>query len=58
MALIKASRDAVLRPLQTVAGITEKKSTMPIVANVLIRKDGTRISFVGTDTELQITTTG
>lgn len=57
MALIKASRDAVLRPLQTVAGITEKKSTMPIVANVLIRKDGTRISFVGTDTELQITTT-
>lgn len=56
MALIKASRDAVLRPLQIVAGIADKKSTMPIVANVLIRKEAETVSFVATDTELQITT--
>jgi DNA polymerase-3 subunit beta len=56
MALMKASRDALLRPLQIVAGLTDKKSPMPILANVLIRKVGEEISFVATDLELQITT--
>ena len=37
MALVKASRDALLKPLQVVAGIVEKKNTMPILANVLIK---------------------
>ncbi|MBM3379498.1 MAG: DNA polymerase III subunit beta [Betaproteobacteria bacterium] len=56
MALMKASRDALLRPLQIVAGLTDKKSTMPILANILIRKAGENVDFVATDTELQITT--
>jgi DNA polymerase-3 subunit beta len=56
MALVKASRDALLKPLQVVAGIVEKKNTMPILANVLIQKQGTELRFVATDTEMQIST--
>ena len=40
MQIIKANRDSVLRPLQTVAGIVEKRTTLPILSNVLIRKEG------------------
>ena len=57
MALVKASRDALLKPLQVVAGIVEKKNTMPILANVLIQKQGEDLRFVATDTEMQISTT-
>jgi DNA polymerase III subunit beta len=56
MQIIKASRDAILKPLQTVAGIVEKRTTLPILANVLIRKEGDTVSFTGTDIEMQIRT--
>lgn len=56
MQLIQASRDTLLRPLTTVAGIVERRTTMPILANILIRRSGNIISFVGSDTEVQITT--
>ncbi|MBU4612298.1 DNA polymerase III subunit beta [Achromobacter sp. GG226] len=56
MQLVKASRDALLKPLTTVAGIVERRHTLPILANVLLRKDGERVSFIATDIEVQITT--
>ena len=56
MQLVKTSRDALLRPLQIVSGIVERRHTMPILANILIRKDGENVSFLSTDTEVQITT--
>ena len=40
MQLVKATRDALLRPLQVVSGIVERRQTLPILANVLVRKDG------------------
>lgn len=57
MQFIKASRDAILKPLQTVAGIVERRHTLPILANVLMRKDGENVSFLATDVEIQIKTT-
>jgi DNA polymerase-3 subunit beta len=54
--MIKATRDAILRPLQTVAGIVERRHTLPILANVLVRKQGEQVSFLATDIEIQITT--
>lgn len=57
MQLITATRDALLKPLTTVAGIVERRHTLPILANVLIRKSGKKVSFVATDMEVQITTT-
>jgi len=56
MLMIKAHRDAILRPLQTVAGIVERRHTLPILANVLVRKQGDQVSFLATDIEIQIRT--
>lgn len=55
MQLIKANRDALLKPLTTVAGIVERRHTLPILANILIRKRGSQVSFIATDLEVQIT---
>ena len=56
MQLVKTTRDNLLRPLQTVSGIVERRHTLPILANVLIRKNGDNVSFLSTDLEIQITT--
>lgn len=56
MQLVKTERDNLLRPLQTVSGIVERRHTLPILANLLISKNGPDVSFLSTDLELQITT--
>src|SRR6267143_1852106 len=56
MQLVKAPRDALLKPLQVVSGIVERRQTLPILANVLLRRDGERLSFTATDLEIQIQT--
>lgn len=56
MQLVKTSRDNLLRPLQIVSGIVERRHTLPILANLLIRKTGPTVSFLSTDIEIQITT--
>jgi DNA polymerase-3 subunit beta len=56
MQLIQAQRDALLKPLSMVVGIVERRHTLPILANILIRKEGNRVSFIATDLEVQITT--
>jgi len=57
MQLIKAHRDAILRALQIVAGIIERRHTQPILANVLITRVGDQVSLTGSDSEIQIRTT-
>jgi DNA polymerase III subunit beta len=56
MQLVKTHRDTLLRPLQIVSGIVERRHTLPILANILIRKNGEKVSFLSTDIEVQITT--
>ena len=56
MQLVKTQRDALLRPLQIVSGIVERRHTLPILANILIRKEGPDVTFLSTDIEVQITT--
>jgi DNA polymerase III subunit beta len=58
MQLVKASRDALLKPLSTVSGIVERRHTLPILANLLMKKTGESVSFLATDIEIQITTAG
>lgn len=58
MQLVKATRDALLKPLTTVAGIVERRNTMPILGNILLRKAGDQVEFIATDSEIQITTKG
>lgn len=56
MQLIVSSRDALVRKLQVVSNIVEKRNTLPVLANVLIRKHGQRVELVSTDVEMQIST--
>jgi DNA polymerase III subunit beta len=56
MQLIKTSRDAILKPLSNCVGIVERKHTLPILANVLLRKEEDTLHFLATDVEIQITT--
>jgi DNA polymerase-3 subunit beta len=56
MQLVQATRDEVLKPLSTVAGIVERRNTLPILANILLRKEGNSVAFIATDLEVQITT--
>jgi len=57
MIVLKATQDKVLSVLQSVAGIVERRHTLPILANVLLRKSGTSIQFTTSDLEIQIRTT-
>jgi len=56
MLLYKGPRDQILSPLQSVCGIVEKRHTLPILSNVLIEKDGERLTLLATDIEIQIRT--
>ncbi|MDX9717490.1 MAG: DNA polymerase III subunit beta [Thauera sp.] len=57
MLLLTTTRDALLAPLQSVAGIVEKRHTLPILSNVLIEKHGDQLTMLATDIEIQIRTT-
>jgi len=48
------SRDALLRPLNLVAGVVERRQTLPILANVLMVLDGDRLALTGTDLEVEL----
>jgi len=56
MLLFKGPRDQILAPLQSVSGIVEKRHTLPILSNVLMEKDGERLTLLATDIEIQIKT--
>jgi DNA polymerase-3 subunit beta len=57
MIVLKASQDQVLGALQAVAGIVERRHTLPILANVLIRKTGSQVELTTSDLEIQVRTT-
>ena len=56
MFIEKIEKDVLLKPLQAVIGIVERKQPLPILSNVLIEKSGSTIRLVATDLEIQITT--
>ena len=39
---ITLQRDALLKPLQAVSGVVERKQTLPILSNVLLTANGYR----------------
>ncbi|WP_461466220.1 DNA polymerase III subunit beta [Melaminivora sp.] len=57
MNVLKASQNEVLAVLQAVSGIVERRHTLPILANVLIRKQGNALQLTTSDLEIQIRTT-
>jgi len=57
MFIDKTEKETILKPLQLVIGIVERKQTLPILSNVLIEKEIDKIRFTATDLEIQISTT-
>lgn len=57
MFIEKTEKETILKPLQVVIGIVERKQTLPILSNVLMEKEPGKIRFTATDLEIQITTT-
>jgi len=54
---LSVSREALLKPLQAVIGVVERRQTMPILANVLlVAKDG-QVAVTGTDLEVELVAT-
>ncbi len=56
MIVLKTTQEKVLSVLQSVAGIVERRHTLPILANVLIRKTDGALQFTTSDLEIQIRT--
>ena len=48
------SREALLRPLALVAGVVERRQTLPVLSNVLIQVDHEQVALTGTDLEVEL----
>ena len=51
---LSAPREAILKPLQTVIGVVERRHTMPILANVLLSAREGRLKVAATDLEVEL----
>lgn len=47
-------RDALLKPLQLVAGVVERRQTLPVLSNVLFEVKGSQLRLTGTDLEVEM----
>ncbi|SET54645.1 DNA polymerase III, beta subunit [Nitrosomonas marina] len=56
MILIKTNRDNLIKPLQIVTGIVERRQTFPILSNVYIQNHDDELRFLTSDSEMQIET--
>ncbi|GAB3324978.1 DNA polymerase III subunit beta [Haliea atlantica] len=48
------SRDALLKPLNLVAGVVERRQTLPVLSNVMLVLEGSQLSLTGTDLEVEL----
>lgn len=51
------SREALLKPLQVVSGVVEKRQTLPILSNVLLELENNVLTLTGTDLEVELKAT-
>ncbi|NBO40588.1 MAG: DNA polymerase III subunit beta [Betaproteobacteria bacterium] len=56
MIVLKATQEQIVASLQSVAGIVERRHTLPILANVMLRKTGDITQLTTSDLEIQIRT--
>jgi len=51
---LSASRDVLLKPLQAVIGVVERRQTMPILSNVLLVAKQGQLAVTATDLEVEL----
>lgn len=54
---IQLQRETLLEPMGMVAGVVERRQTLPILSNILIKAADGKISFTGTDLEVEVVVT-
>ena len=47
-------REKMIRPLQQVAGVVERRQTLPILSNLLMKVSDGKLSMTGTDLEVEL----
>jgi DNA polymerase-3 subunit beta len=47
-------REALLKPLQQVVNVVERRQTLPVLANLLVQVEDGRLSMTGTDLEVEM----
>lgn len=53
---LQTQRNELLGALQTVIGVVERRQTMPILSNLLLKADNDRLFITATDLELELVT--
>ena len=48
------SREALLKPLQQVVNVVERRQTLPVLANLLVQVENGALSLTGTDLEVEM----
>jgi DNA polymerase-3 subunit beta len=51
---LSIQREALLRPLQHVVGVVERRQTLPVLSNLLVQVDADGVAFTGTDLEVEM----
>src|SRR3990167_5393439 len=51
---LNVQRETLLKPLQLVIGVVERKQTLPILSNVLLSTKPGQLSITGTDLEVEL----
>jgi DNA polymerase-3 subunit beta len=51
---LSTSRESLLKPLQAVIGVVERRQTMPVLANVLLVADKNSLAITATDLEVEL----
>ncbi len=49
------SRDALLKPLQHIGSVVERRQTLPILSHILVHVEAERLTLTGTDLEIEAT---
>ncbi|KGI79168.1 DNA polymerase III subunit beta [Oleiagrimonas soli] len=47
-------REVLLKPLQQVVGVVERRQTLPVLANLLVQAQDGKVAFTGTDLEVEM----
>jgi len=51
---LEIKRELLLKPLQQVIGVVERRQTLPILGNVLLKAAGNQLSITATDLEIEM----
>ena len=49
-----ANKEQIINELQSLAAVADKKQTLPILSNILVKCEGSTVKFQSTDLEVEL----